>query len=430
LNYLAHYHRNPVTPDCASFLLMVSIQINYPVVHLQLQLKYSMTGILTDKILQISSVDKDLATIADKIKNNERITDDEGLILFEKGDLPFLGALANSIRERMHGDKTYFNRNFHIEPTNVCVFTCNFCSYSRVYAHRDEGWELTMQQMLDIVKKYDGQPVTEVHIVGGVHPKMNLEFFAELLRNIKAHRSDLHIKGFTAVELDYMFRKAKKTIEEGMQYLHEAGLDSLPGGGAEIFHPEIREQICADKVDADGWLKIHETAHLLGMHSNATMLYGHIEKYRHRIDHMSRLRNLQDKTKGFNTFIPLKFRNKDNDMSNVPESSIIEDMKMYAVARIYLDNFPHLKAYWPMLGRKSAQLTLSFGVNDLDGTIDDTTKIYSMAGSEEQTPSMSTAELVSLIKQVKRKPVERGTLYNEIKDYSDIDINEVNSILN
>ena len=430
MNYLAHYHRNPVTPDCASFLLMVSIRINYPVVHLQLQLKYSMTGILTDKILQISSVDKDLATIADKIKNNERITDDEGLILFEKGDLPFLGALANSIRERMHGDKTYFNRNFHIEPTNVCVFTCNFCSYSRVYAHRDEGWELTMQQMLDIVKKYDGQPVTEVHIVGGVHPKMNLEFFAELLRNIKAHRSDLHIKGFTAVELDYMFRKAKKTIEEGMQYLHEAGLDSLPGGGAEIFHPEIREQICADKVDADGWLKIHETAHLLGMHSNATMLYGHIEKYRHRIDHMSRLRNLQDKTKGFNTFIPLKFRNKDNDMSNVPESSIIEDMKMYAVARIYLDNFPHLKAYWPMLGRKSAQLTLSFGVNDLDGTIDDTTKIYSMAGSEEQTPSMSTAELVSLIKQVKRKPVERGTLYNEIKDYSDIDINEVNSILN
>jgi len=389
-----------------------------------------MTGILTDKILQISSVDKDLATIADKIKNNERITDDEGLILFEKSDLPFLGALANSIRERMHGDKTYFNRNFHIEPTNVCVFTCNFCSYSRVYAHRDEGWELTMQQMLDIVKKYDGQPVTEVHIVGGVHPKMNLEFFAELLRNIKAHRSDLHIKGFTAVELDYMFRKAKKTIEEGMQYLHEAGLDSLPGGGAEIFHPEIREQICADKVDADGWLKIHETAHLLGMHSNATMLYGHIEKYRHRIDHMSRLRNLQDKTKGFNTFIPLKFRNKDNDMSNVPESSVIEDMKMYAVARIYLDNFPHLKAYWPMLGRKSAQLTLSFGVNDLDGTIDDTTKIYSMAGSEEQTPSMSTAELVSLIKQVKRKPVERGTLYNEIRDYSDIDINEVNSILN
>jgi len=398
------------------------------IVHLQSQLKI-MTG-LQETIFTNTSIDKELAFIADKVNNNKRITDEEGLLLFEKGDLPFLGALANSVRERMHGDKTYFNRNFHIEPTNVCVFTCNFCSYSRVYAHRDEGWELTMQQMLDIVKKYDNQPVTEVHIVGGVHPKMNLEFFAELLRNIKSHRPDLHIKGFTAVELDYMFRKAKKTIEEGMKYLNEAGLDSLPGGGAEIFHPEIREQICADKVDGDGWLKIHETAHRLGMHSNATMLYGHIEKYRHRIDHMSRLRELQDKTGGFNTFIPLKFRNKDNDMSNVPESTVVEDMKMYAVARIYLDNFPHLKAYWPMLGRKSAQLSLSFGVNDLDGTIDDTTKIYSMAGSEEQTPSMSTADLVSLIKQVKRKPVERGTLYNEIRDYSNVSLNDINSTLN
>src|SRR5687767_5275714 len=199
--------------------------------------------------------------------------------------------------------------------------------------------------MLDIVKSYDGKPVTEVHIVGGVHPKMNIAFFAELLKKIKGHRPGLHIKGFTAVELDYMFRKAKMSIAEGLQYLQSAGLDSLPGGGAEIFHPEIREQICADKVDADGWLKIHETAHIMGMHSNATILYGHIEKYWHSIDHMSRLRNLQDKTKGFNTFIPLKFRNKDNDMSNTRESSIIEDMKMYAVARIYLDNFPHLKSY-------------------------------------------------------------------------------------
>ncbi|MES1215731.1 MAG: aminofutalosine synthase MqnE [Bacteroidota bacterium] len=389
-----------------------------------------MPGILSENIFNITTVDKELIAIAEKVKQQQRITDEEGLLLFEKGELPFLGSLANFVRERMHGDKTYFNRNFHIEPTNVCVFTCNFCSYSRLYAHRDEGWELTMQQMLDIVKKYDGQPVTEVHIVGGVHPKMNLEFFAELLRKIKTHRPDLHIKGFTAVELEYMFRKGKMTVEEGMKYLHEAGLDSLPGGGAEIFHPEIREQICADKVDGTGWLNIHETAHNLGMHSNATMLYGHIEKYWHRIDHMSRLRSLQDKTKGFNTFIPLKFRNKGNDMSNIPESSIIEDMKMYAVARIYMDNFPHLKAYWPMLGRQSAQLTLSFGVNDLDGTIDDTTKIYSMAGSEEQTPSMSTAELVSLIKQVKRKPVERGTLYNEIKDYSNTEVEVTNAELN
>jgi len=224
----------------------------------------------------------------------------------------------------------------------------------------------------------------------------------------------LHIKGFTAVELDYMFRKAKMTIEEGMRFLNEAGLQSLPGGGAEIFDAEIREQICADKVDADGWLNIHATAHQLGMHSNATMLYGHLESYEHRIDHMDRLRSLQDQTRGFNCFIPLKFRNHDNEMSHIPESSLIEDLKMYAVARIYMDNFPHLKAYWPMLGRQNAQMTLSFGVNDLDGTIDDSTKIYSMAGSEEQNPAMTTEELTSLIKQAGRIPMERDTLYNVV----------------
>jgi aminodeoxyfutalosine synthase len=373
------------------------------------------------------SVPKELLDIQEKVYNNERITDEEGLLLFQKGSLPFLGSLANYIREKTHGDITYFNRNFHIEPTNVCIFTCNFCSYSRLYAHREEGWELSAEQMLHMVKKYDGQPVTEVHIVGGVHPKMNLEFFAEVLREIKKHRPSLHIKGFTAVELDYMFRKAKMTNEEGLAYLKNAGLDSLPGGGAEIFDEQIREKICADKVNSEGWLNIHEAAHKLGMHTNATMLYGHIENYSHRIDHMSRLRSLQDKTGGFNTFIPLKFRNKDNDMSNVNESSIVEDMKMYAVARIYMDNFPHLKAYWPMLGRQNAQLSLSFGVNDIDGTIDDTTKIYSMAGAEEQNPSMTTEELVALIRQVKRRPVERGTLYNVIKDYSATD---VNSLLN
>lgn len=363
------------------------------------------------------SVSDDLKRIADKVFNSERITDEEGLLLFEKGSLPFLGSLANHVREKLHGDKTYFNRNFHIEPTNVCVFSCNFCSYSRLYANREKGWELSTDDMMNMVKHYDGKPITEVHIVGGVHPKLNLEFFAEVLRKIKQHRPELHIKGFTAVELDYMFRKAKMSVEEGLKFLQQAGLDSLPGGGAEIFDVEIREKISADKVDGDGWLLIHETAHKLGMHTNATMLYGHIEKYHHRIDHMSRLRQSQDAVPGFNTFIPLKFRNKDNDMSNVPESSMVEDMKMYAVARIYMDNFPHLKAYWPMLGRQNAQLSLSFGVNDIDGTIDDTTKIYSMAGAEEQNPSMTTEQIVTLIKQVKRKAVERDTLYNEISTF-------------
>ena len=362
--------------------------------------------------------DKELQRIANKIINQERILFDEGVTLFEKGSLSWLGTLANFVREQKHGDKTYFNKNFHIEPTNVCVFSCKFCSYSKLYANREEGWELSIEQMMHIVKSYDGNPVTEVHIVGGVHPKMNLAFFIDLLKAIKAHRPELHIKGFTPVELDYMFKKAKVTTEEGMKLAHAAGLDSLPGGGAEIFHPEIRQQICEDKVDADGWLHIHKVAHQLGMHSNATLLYGHIEKYWHRIDHMERLRQLQDETGGFNTFIPLKFRNQDNEMSHIAESTTIEDMRMYAVSRLYMDNFAHIKAYWPMLGRQNAQLTLSFGVNDIDGTIDDSTKIYAMAGSEEQTPTMSTADLVRLIKQVKREPIERGTLYNEIKNYA------------
>lgn len=376
---------------------------------------------MTEEVLvaktPFKNADPELQKIADKVYAGERLSKEDGLLLFKKADLSFVGTLANHVRERMHGDNVYFNRNFHIEPTNVCVFSCNFCSYSRLYAHREEGWELSLDDMMNIVKKYDGQPVTEVHIVGGVHPKMNLYFFADLLKAIKAHRPDLHIKAFTAVELDYMFRKAKLTNEEGVNLLKEAGLNSIPGGGAEIFDEEIREKICADKVDSEGWLSIHEAIHNAGMHSNATMLYGHIEKYEHRIDHMDRLRTLQDKTGGFNTFIPLKFRNGDNDMSNVPEVSLVEDLKMYAVARLYMDNFPHLKAYWPMLGRKNAQLTLSFGVDDIDGTIDDTTKIYSMAGAEEQKPEITTEEIVTLIKQVKRKPVERDTLYNTIAEY-------------
>ena len=359
-----------------------------------------------------------LQKIGEKILKGDRISFDDGVLLFEKGSLAFLGALANHVREEKHGDITYFNRNFHIEPTNVCVFSCKFCSYSRLYANKEEGWELSIDQMLDIVKSYDGKPVTEVHIVGGVHPKMNLPFFIELLKAIKAHRPELHIKGFTPVELDYMFKKAKVSTEEGMRLAHEAGLDSLPGGGAEIFHSDIRSQICDDKVDAEGWLNIHKVAHKLGMNSNATMLYGHIESFAHRIDHMERLRKLQDETGGFNTFIPLKFRNKENDMSNIEESSTIEDMKVYAVSRLYLDNFPHVKSYWPMIGRKNAQLSLSFGVNDIDGTIDDTTKIYSMAGSEEQIPNMNTEQLVALIRQVKRKPVERDTVYNVINEFS------------
>ena len=370
-------------------------------------------------LLDDPALSDDLKQIADKVQNNLRISFDEGVLLYEKADLPYLGVLANYIREKRHGDKTYFNRNFHIEPTNLCVYDCKFCSYSRLIKERSEGWELTMEDMLDIVKKYDDQPVTEVHIVGGVLPQYDLKFYAELFSAIHKHRPELHVKALTPVEYHYMFKKAKIDYATGMKIMKEAGLQSIPGGGAEIFDPEIRVKIAKDKCTADQWLQIHEEWHKLGMRSNATMLYGHIEEYRHRVDHMERLRNLQDKTGGFQTFIPLKFRNQDNQMSNVPEVSVIEDLRNYAISRIYLDNFDHIKAYWAMISRNTAQLSMNFGVDDIDGTLDDTTKIYSMAGAEEQHPAMSTQELVTLIKQVGRHPIERDTLYGVITDFKD-----------
>ena len=370
-------------------------------------------------LLANNRLSADLRQVAEKVKSGKRISFEDGVLLYEKAELGFLGVLANFIREKRHGGKTYFNRNFHIEPTNLCVYDCKFCSYSVLIKERSAGWEYTMQDMLDIVKKYDDQPVTEVHIVGGVLPQYDVAFYSELFKAIHRHRPELHVKALTPVEYHYIFKKAKIDYAAGMKLMKESGLDSIPGGGAEIFHPEIREKIAKDKCDADQWLAIHEEWHKLGMRSNATMLYGHIEKYWHRVDHMERLRVLQDKTGGFQTFIPLKFRNQDNQMSNVPEVSVIEDLRNYAISRIYLDNFDHIKAYWAMISRNTAQLSLNFGVDDIDGTLDDTTKIYSMAGAEEQHPAMTTRELVELIKDVGRQPIERDTLYNVITDYQD-----------
>jgi len=370
-------------------------------------------------ILNDAGLAQELKDIALKVQNQERITFDEGVYLYKHAELGFLGVLANYIREQKHGDRTYFNRNFHIEPTNVCVYTCNFCSYSRLIKNKEEGWEMSVDQMMDSLKKYDNEPVTEVHITGGVVPKQNLDFYADFFRRTKAHRPNLHIKALTPVEYYYIFKKAKLSHYDGMKYMQEAGLDSMPGGGAEIFHPEVREKIAKDKCNAEQWLDIHEQAHKLGMRTNATMLYGHIEQFWHRVDHMERLRQLQDKTGGFQAFIPLKFRNQNNQMDHVPEVSVIEDLRNYAIARIYMDNFDHIKAYWAMISRQTAQLSLNFGVDDIDGTLDDTTKIYSMAGAEEQTPGMSTKDLVDLIKKVKRQPIERDTLYNVVTDYTD-----------
>lgn len=382
-----------------------------------------MTVSHPEVVIASSHISPALKQIAKKVFNGERISFDEGVTLYKEGSLSFLGTLANFVREKKSGDKVFFNRNFHVEPTNVCVYSCSFCSYSRLIKNREQGWELSVEQIMDIIKKYDGKEVTEVHITGGVVPKQDLAFYTDLFKKIKAHRPDLHIKALTPVEFHYIFKKAKLTYEEGLKVMKEAGLDSLPGGGAEIFDKDIRDKIAGGKCSTEEWLSIHEIWHQMGNQSNATMLYGHIETFEHRVDHMERLRQLQDKTKGFNAFIPLKFRNKENEMSDVPEVSVIEDLRNYAIARIYLDNFPHIKAYWAMIGRSTAQMALNFGADDLDGTIDDTTKIYSMAGSEEQNPKLSTQELVELIKQVGRTPIERDTLYGVVKDYSEVVFN-------
>jgi len=352
-------------------------------------------------------------SIVDKILNQQRLDDADALALYHIHDLSYLSLLADYANYLKNQNKVYYNRNIHIEPTNICVYSCAFCSYSRLIKHKEEGWQYTIEDILDILKKYDNHPITEVHITGGVIPQQDLNFYIELFGQIKKHR-DIHIKALTPVEIHYISKKAKLSYEETLEKLIEAGLDSMPGGGAEIFNKEIRDKIAGGKCTTEQWLEIHRIWHKKGKRSNATMLYGHIEKYEHRVEHMRLLRELQDETGGFQAFIPLKFRNKNNQMSNVPEVSIIEDMKNYAVARLYLDNFQHLKAYWAMLGRHNAQMALHFGANDLDGTIDDTTKIYSMAGSEEQHPAMTTDEIEQLILQAKKIPVERDTLYNPI----------------
>lgn len=357
-----------------------------------------------------------LREIIRKVDADERISSEECLELYANADLGILAVLATKMKRKHSGNNVFFNRNFHIEPTNKCIYNCRFCSY-----HKPEGdpesWEFSIDQMISIVKKFDNKPVTEVHIVGGVHPSYDLHYYGDLIQKIKNTRPELHIKAFSAIELDYMISKSGYSIEDGLKKLREYGLDSIPGGGAEIFDEGIRHEICDEKTTSALWLEIHETAHRLGIPSNATMLYGHMENYSHRVDHLERLRTLQDKTGGFNAFIPLKYKKGNNSMSFLGEVSVIEDMRNYAVSRIFLDNFPHIKAYWPMTGKENAQLSLSFGADDIDGTIDDTTKIYSMAGAGDGNPSMSTEEICSLIRDAGLIPIERDSLYNVVKEW-------------
>ncbi len=368
-------------------------------------------------LLNLIPKTSDLHRIAEKVLSGERISVEEGIALYEKGDMPYLSLLADAVCRQHNGKRVYFNRNFHIEPTNICVNHCAFCSYRRKKGETGY-WEYSIDDIKKIAESYLDKGVTEVHIVGGVHPDRNVYFYVEMLEEVKKILPSVQIKAFTAIEIDAMCRFAGVAVVQGLNLLKDAGLVSMPGGGAEIFDEQIRKRICPDKTGSAEWLHIHQTAHQLGIPTNATMLYGLIEKYEHRIDHMNRLRELQDKTNGFNTFIPLKFRHENNSYSYIKETTTVGDLKNYAVSRIFLDNIPHLKAYWPMIGKHVAQMSLAFGVDDLDGTIDDTTKIYSMAGSAEQNPSASTSELIAMIKGADRIPVERDTLYNTVRIYN------------
>jgi len=353
----------------------------------------------------------ELGDVAVKVISGNRISKEEGLLLYEKAELSFLALLADQVRQRINGNNTYYNRNIHIEPTNICLYNCRFCSYS--HHQSSKSWELTIDEMVRTVDELHDS-ITEVHIVGAVHPGRDIHYYTELIKKIRVVKPSIHIKAFTAIEIEHMIRKAGISLMEGLSMLREAGLDSIPGGGAEIFDEKVREVICGKKSTSEAWLEVHETAHRLGIPSNCTILYGHIESYEHRIEHLERLRALQDRTGGFNAFIPLKFRNKNNELSWIKEVSVLEDMRNYAVSRIFLDNIAHLKAYWPMIGKQMAALSLSFGVDDLDGTINDSTKIYSMAGSDESNPSMSVEEIEQLIRNSKRIPVERDSVYNTI----------------
>ena len=370
---------------------------------------------LNNDIIQSFNISTSLKTIAEKVFNAEEISTSDALELYNCTNLALLGVLADFTKKRLSGDYVYFNRNFHLEPTNICVNHCRFCSYRRREGQKG-AWELSIEDMVDDVKRYTQKGATEVHIVGGVHPNRDINFYIELLNSIKQTAPDLHIKAFTAVEIDQMCQMGNVTVEEGLRKLKDAGLESMPGGGAEIFDEEMRAEICPDKTGSEEWLRIHSVAHNMGIPTNATILYGLLEKYEHRVDHLNRLRETQKKTNGFNAFIPLKFKRENNEYSKVKEATLIEDLKNYAVSRIFLSNIPHLKAYWPMIGKQAAQLALGFGVDDLDGTIDDSTKIYSMAGGDEK-PSASRTELISMIKELNLVPAERDTVYNILETF-------------
>jgi aminodeoxyfutalosine synthase len=353
--------------------------------------------------------------IRTKINAGGRVSEDEALALFECDDLLAVGELAALANIRRNGKKVYFNVNRHINYTNVCVNRCKFCAFSRQLETDDGGYTLALNDILVRAAEASAAGATEIHMVGGLHPDLPFDFYLEILAAIKADNPTLHIKAFTAVEIDYFSRLTGQTPGEVIAELMAAGLDSMPGGGAEIFAAEVREKICPEKISGERWLEVTEQVHHAGLKTNATMLFGHVERYADRVDHLARLRQLQDRTDGFQAFIPLAFQPDNTRVPGAKGVGGVDALKTLAVSRIFLDNFQHIKAYWVMLGLKVAQVALSFGVNDIDGTVVEE-KIGHDAGADSPQ-QLSKEELVSLIRKAGKAPVERDTLYNEIRTF-------------
>jgi aminodeoxyfutalosine synthase len=354
--------------------------------------------------------------IREKVRAGERLTYDDGVALFAHKDVLEIGALANEVRERLHGDRTYFNRNMRIEVTNVCVASCLFCSFAKLEDGAPGSHTMKVEEAWRELEMRMDDPPSEIHIVNGLHPKLPFSYYEELLRGFKRIKPDVHMKCFTAVEIHFFAQLYKMSNEEVLTKLRAAGLDSLPGGGAEIFHPDVRTKISDDKATADEYLEVHRVAHRLGMRTNSTMLYGHIETFEHRVDHMLRLRALQDETGGLQAFIPLAFHPDGNGMKNLPAPTAIDDLRTIAVSRLMLDNVPHIKAYWVSLTPDVAQIALRFGADDIDGTIVHET-IYHAAGSHSPQ-GLTEGDLIRLIREAGRTPIERDTLYNVVREHA------------
>jgi len=354
-----------------------------------------------------------LTDLADRLEAGLRLDFDDGVRLFRCPDLLAVGWLANRERERRHGDRTYFNHNLRLEATNVCVASCLFCAFARLRPGDPGAYTMSLEEAWDRLRRRAAEPLTEIHVVNGLHPDLPFAYYAELLRGFKRIRPDVHLKCFTAVEIAFFADLYGMTDEQVLGELRAAGLDSLPGGGAEIFAERVRRKICHDKCDADRYLAIHRTAHRLGLRSNVTMLYGHIETAEERVDHMLRVRALQDETGGFQAFIPLAFHPDHNPMRKLPPPSAADTLRVHAVARLMLDNVDHIKAFWIATGVEVAQTALWFGVDDLDGTVQEE-RIYHMAGA--RTPeALTVAELRRLIRAAGREPVERDSLYRVLE---------------